>query len=308
MLRRPGEAPLYVKIDGLLILALISGLAVGLAQGLMGWRLWPGLAGLLICYGLWRWAAQRWLLEPVEQLLASLDQAAKRGGGAAARGLPVDRPDELGRIARAFQRLAVAAARDHYEARHLRRTLDHRIAKAIQRSTQQLRQIAMQDPLTGLGNRRFLDDQFEALIESARAAEAELSCVLIDLDRFKEVNDTLGHLAGDELLTLLGELIRACVGPQDIAVRLGGDEFLILLPGAEADQAQQLAQRVRHLFRQQVRTLSAGQLEPDLSIGVAAMRRDGCATGCDLLAQADQYLYRAKRSGRGQVVAASEKP
>jgi diguanylate cyclase (GGDEF)-like protein len=198
-----------------------------------------------------------------------------------------------------MHRVHAAATRQHEEVGKLRRSLDHRIAQATRQATARLKQMALRDPLTDLGNRRFFDEHFPDLFETCRAANDDLACLLLDLDDFKQVNDTLGHAAGDELLIFLASLLRACIRREDYAVRLGGDEFVVLIPGCQARRVAQLAQQIRVLFGQHVRITLPDDLNPDLSIGVAMLARDGAVSPEQLLAQADANLYAAKKAGKG---------
>ena len=163
----------------------------------------------------------------------------------------------------------------------------------------------MHDPLTGLGNRRFLDEHLDLLVAPAQASNTELVCIAIDMDNLKQVNDTLGHASGDDLLQLVAELIRGQKRLQDYGVRLGGDEFIVLMPGCDHRHAQAFAQRLRSLFQHEVRTLLSGQVRSDLSMGIAALS-DGPTTGRQLLQAADERLYAAKRDGKGQAVAGGQ--
>lgn len=147
---------------------------------------------------------------------------------------------------------------------------------------------ALHDPLTGLANRRALADELAA----ALGAERSLTLALVDLDGFKEVNDTLGHLAGDQLLRCLAARLQRCAAPAALAARLGGDEFAVLLPGATKDEADQL---VGCLRRQLALPCQLGQHRVVLSasIGVAEAR-PGDSPG-ELIHRADIALYRRKR-------------
>jgi diguanylate cyclase (GGDEF)-like protein len=159
----------------------------------------------------------------------------------------------------------------------------------------------MRDPLAGLANRRFLDENLEPLVHSSLHASSPLSCIAIDMDNFKLVNDTLGHKAGDELLTFLASLIRANARNQDFAIRLGGDEFLLILPGCRIQRASQLAHTIALLFRQNARTVHTADIPVDLSFGVACLGPD-ITSAKQLLERADANLYAAKRSGKGRIV------
>jgi diguanylate cyclase (GGDEF)-like protein len=210
----------------------------------------------------------------------------------------------VGQLARVIHRLASTAMRDSYDARQLRRTLDRRVAEATRQATSQLRLMAMRDPLTDLGNRRFLEDNLAPLVKSVLESGGELSCVTMDMDGFKGVNDRLGHAAGDELLIFLGSLIRALVRQEDYAVRLGGDEFCVLMPDCETDRAAQFAERLRVLFRQHTTTALPENVHTDLSVGVAGVRKHAAHSGEELMDLADGALYAAKRAGKGRVVVA----
>ncbi len=264
------------------------------------------------------WLAFAWLARPLDRLvtLAERLEAPEDVAGSThervldASGvihppthqLPVSRQDELGRLARSMHRVYVAAARQRQENGQLRRTLNHRIADATRQATLRLRHIAMRDALTDLGNRRFFDEHYPELFETCRDAADDLACVLLDMDNFKHVNDTLGHAAGDELLIFLAGLIRACIRTEDYAVRLGGDEFVILMPGCPPRRVAEFTEQLRALFRQHVRIALPASLKADLSIGVALLSRDRVADAQALLALADKHLYTAKRRGKGQTV------
>ena len=255
-------------------------------------------AGLLVVAAttaLCRW----WLTLPILHLAVKVEHLSRSDRQVHVRELPTDRDDELGRIARAVRQLVIHRIRDHHDARQLRRTLDDRITRATHRAVNTLNKMAMRDPLTDLGNRRFMDTHLPGLIDASYESETDLVCVLLDMDRFKQVNDTLGHSTGDDLLVTLADLIRAAVRENDLAVRLGGDEFVIFMPGASLDRAEQFIHHVRQLYRQRSAALLGPELGTDLSAGAASLQDEGCANAEDLLQKADAHLYQAKRSGKG---------
>jgi diguanylate cyclase (GGDEF)-like protein/PAS domain S-box-containing protein len=160
------------------------------------------------------------------------------------------------------------------------------IVEVILRWVEQQRQLdhaVYHDPLTGVANRK----RFFETIEASAPGGSVLYC---DLDRFKSVNDTLGHAAGDELLTLVARRLQGCVRADDLVARLGGDEFAILCPGASAGVAGAIAARIDAALAEPF-ALTAGVAEIGVSIGIG---HDDDRIGEDTLEVADQHLYRAK--------------
>lgn len=290
------------KVGVTVMLALVAGLLIGTVESATGHRLWPmGLMLLLCGIGLVL-LGRYWIAQPLVSLAEQVERLARLHRAGALQRLPLRRRDEIGRLARMMHEVYVTAIRDAGEVRRLRRNLDQRVADQTQRATVQLQRLAMRDPLTDLGNRRFLDENLEPLMSSLRQSGDDLICVMVDLDNFKQVNDRLGHAAGDELLVFLASLLRACSRKEDLALRLGGDEFAVLMPGADPDRSVGFARQVRALFRQHVHTAMPIDPRPDLSIGLASRIRDRCHTGPALMAAADANLYAAKRAGKGRIV------
>jgi diguanylate cyclase (GGDEF)-like protein len=159
-----------------------------------------------------------------------------------------------------------------------------------------LERLASADPLTGLSNRRGGEKDIAAEISRARRQNTPLSCVLLDLDHFKNVNDTYGHQTGDYVLREVSGLLRRTLRAYDILIRWGGEEFLAVLPGVERDQAFKLGERVR-LAVENLRL--AGIPGVTASVGVAPLGSDYSFEA--MFASADRQLYRAKGSGRNAV-------
>jgi diguanylate cyclase (GGDEF)-like protein len=158
---------------------------------------------------------------------------------------------------------------------------------------EQLTQQAFQDPLTGLPNRARLAERL-AFALAQRGSSVGL--LYVDLDGFKQVNDSLGHDAGDELLRQVGRRFAACLREGDTLARLGGDEFIVLLPDAGADDAALIAQRLQACLVEPF-VFTEGAVPVGASIGVAT-RRAGEHTPEDLLREADAAMYRAKVAAR----------
>jgi diguanylate cyclase (GGDEF)-like protein len=164
---------------------------------------------------------------------------------------------------------------------------------ALERAIGSLRHQATRDALTGLGNRRMLDVSLPKLMETCRAQKSDLCVMVMDVDHFKKLNDTLGHSAGDQLLRDLGQLIRSTVRVTDLSFRLGGDEFVVLMPAAEEQAATTLADRLVKLVDMYGKTLRV-EPRPRVSIGLARMLAHPDATPDELLHVADKALYDVK--------------
>jgi diguanylate cyclase (GGDEF)-like protein len=157
------------------------------------------------------------------------------------------------------------------------------------------RALADRDPLTGFFNHRFLHERLGEEIVRTQRARHPLSVLMLDLDDFKLVNDTFGHLFGDRVLTWTAELIRSTLRTSDIPARYGGDEFAIILPETGAEDARTAAERILDAFREQAFVgEQRGPVPIGLSIGVATYPTDG-RYATDLIAAADRALYRVKR-------------
>jgi diguanylate cyclase (GGDEF)-like protein/PAS domain S-box-containing protein len=176
------------------------------------------------------------------------------------------------------------------------------LSSANLRLRETLREQSTIDPLTGLNNRRVLDGYFEESIRRALAERRDIALLLLDIDHFKSFNDRLGHDCGDIALREVGGLLRQSVRHDDVVCRMGGEEFSILLPDTSQQDAEQVAEKLRH-------GVEALPLQRDgrplaritVSIGVAVLRAQG-ETAAALLRRADRALYRAKAAGRNRVV------
>ena len=301
------DAPLRIKAFVLLFVGIVGGGLVGLVEVHLYHQIWPlslGLSLLVIVLG---WLANHWIFQPVENLLALIRRIAESGDTRdpeALKQLPVGREDEMGELARLIHLVTAVSIRDHNEINHLRRTLDDRIAQATKVATLKLHRLTMRDPLTGLGNRRFLEENLDPLVASVLASQADLACLMLDMDNFKQINDTWGHAEGDNLLVFLGGLIRATTRQKDYAVRLGGDEFVVLIPACSMDRIRHFAERLQALMRQHTHSQLPSELPVDISIGVATLHRDRIKNGQVLLEKADANLKAAKEAGKGCVVGA----
>ena len=178
----------------------------------------------------------------------------------------------------------------------------------LQESLQQMELMAATDPLTGLYNRRHFGRVMEQMFDDAQRIGSDMSCVMIDMDEYKHLNDTYGHPLGDQLLITAGKVINANLRKMDVAARYGGDEFVLILPRADTPEAAGVAQRIRDDYYH----ASAGVLRKEqgvfMSVGISSLLAHRPVNSDQLLSLADKALYRAKDSGRNRIAVAEARP
>lgn len=178
--------------------------------------------------------------------------------------------------------------------------------RVIRRFQLRIETQAMVDSLTGLPNRRGFDRiAMNAIAESRREHKA-LSAMLLDLDHFKRLNDTHGHLAGDEVLTGFADDVKRCLRDSDIICRWGGEEFIILLQDTNGSGARRVAEKIRLLAEQHTYVFTGSALQVTVSLGLTELHPDD--TLQSLIARADQALYSAKQNGRNRVCTEMAEP
>jgi diguanylate cyclase (GGDEF)-like protein len=163
-----------------------------------------------------------------------------------------------------------------------------------------LRRLSVTDPLTEAYNREFLQQRLPQAIEHSDRRDEPLSVAMIDVDHFKAVNDDHGHTTGDRVLAEVAQRLRGAIRGGDLLVRYGGEEFLVLLPGADAAKASEIAERMRVKLEDDPIDVGGARIEVRISVGVAEHRR-GQDTGDKLMRRADTALYAAKGRGRNRV-------
>jgi diguanylate cyclase (GGDEF)-like protein len=160
--------------------------------------------------------------------------------------------------------------------------------------------IAITDPLTGIPNRGFLMKRGAEEFVRVRRSSLPLSCIMLDLDHFKKINDTKGHVAGDFVLKGVAERLLGSVRPYDVVGRYGGEEFMVLLPGTRFEQSQVVADRICENIRNAPFEAGGELLPVTVSVGVAESRQTDLALN-DIVKRADEGLYKAKIGGRDRV-------
>lgn len=176
-----------------------------------------------------------------------------------------------------------------------------RAEEASQRFIKELETLSSEDSLTGLLNRRMIFERVRHEIERVRRYRVELSLIFCDLDNFKEINDTYGHKAGDEVLKTVADILRQSVRTSDVVGRYGGDEFLLILPQTLLKMAQELAERIR-ITVQETKFEMPGNKSAGITMSIGVAFYDGTETDVDaLISRIDTALYVSKRSGKNQV-------
>lgn len=172
--------------------------------------------------------------------------------------------------------------------------------KHIQRLSS-IKNIAIYDTLTNLYNRRYFEERFEIETQRAFFSETPLSLIMVDIDHFKKINDTLGHTEGDKVLKEIADLLKKSVRKKDTVARYGGEEFVLILPDAGLEESFMIAERIRRLVENTTFDVGQTQLHLTISLGIANFPSHRVRSKEDLIRIADQALYEAKRGGRNRV-------
>lgn len=262
----PYEPVLYLSFASLLLLALLP---------LLGYAAWR--RGLRYA----RWYAAAWVFYGLGLLVSVLSAGSSL-------------------LHWGMAPLAFAQAGSVLEAVFLLVALGERL-QGWDRDRLQALAVANQDPLTRLGNRRALQEAFARLQQDRRDSDLPLVLILMDLDHFKEINDEHGHEAGDQVLVGLAQLMRRTCRSQDVCVRYGGEEFAILLQVPGAQEALEIAERIRRDFAASPTPYKGHRLRHTLTAGLSRpVMPDAGLSQEAMLQQADDALYRAKRAGRNR--------
>jgi two-component system cell cycle response regulator len=194
-----------------------------------------------------------------------------------------------------------ARLRSMLRIKRLQEALEER-EKQLLEMNERLRFMSLTDGLTGLDNRRHLNERIDEMFQHAQRLNEPFSIVMCDLDKFKSVNDTYGHQAGDEVLKQLADILKDEAREIDRVGRYGGEEFMLLLPGTVLDAAVTFAERVRKRIERHTFTFAGGSTKRTASFGVAGWPHPQIDDSDSLVRMADDALYVAKESGRNRVI------
>jgi len=166
---------------------------------------------------------------------------------------------------------------------------------------------ALIDPLTGLANRRAFLERAQQMLDRSLRDGVPISLIAVDLDRFKNINDAFGHHVGDHVLRIFADVISKVLRPAEMAGRIGGEEFVAILPGCDIEAALAVARRIRNGFQDDARFVDGHRIEATLSAGVATAPEHGGGLA-EIMARADEAMYGAKDRGRNRVLPAEPYP
>jgi diguanylate cyclase (GGDEF)-like protein len=176
------------------------------------------------------------------------------------------------------------------------------LAENFEKMRQKIKSLVTMDPLTQIYNRHFMMHTFELEVFKAIRKQCKLCCILMDLDHFKQINDTYGHQGGDAVLVAVGKTLLEISRNYDTPARYGGEEFILILPETSLDDAHTIAERIRNAVQQMVIDFEGAAIRCTMSMGLAELDIDTANTTDKIINNADKALYQAKREGRDQVV------
>lgn len=290
--RRPTTG--YVRL-GLSLRPQSKGLDA-IARNIIG--LAVGIALLMVPLG---YEIVRYLLKPIHRLS---EAAAGLAAGRLETRVEATRRDEIGDLSKAFNSMADKLSTSHDQLLQQSAELEERVHQRtteLEKANRQLLEMATRDSLTGLYNRRHFNDLLSQLFAESERYGTDLTCIMLDLDNFKRVNDSLGHQMGDQLLELTARVIKASIRESDVPVRYGGDEFAVLLPRTSPNDARASAERMLARFRSEMASSLPIASIVSLSIGLASREQDQPTTAPELLNLADEALYLAKAGGKNRI-------
>ena len=254
------------------------------------------VVGLLLFIGLGAYLLGLTLVRPLDRLTGG---ASKVAAGDLEVDLPVLSGSEVGYLTEVFNDM-VARLRQGREQLAV-------INETLRKKNKELHELSITDSLTGLYNRKHLMETLENEVARSKRHKHDFSVLVIDIDHFKEYNDTYGHLAGDEVLSRLATVFKESVRSCDYVARYGGEEFILVLPEIGPEDGVKAAERIRKKVAKENFAGDGETIQVTVSVGVASYPKDGDDSQ-SIIRHADTALYKSKESGRNRVVLAGETP
>ena len=288
------------KFEGAIVLGLRDPKIATVLQDFQIAQIAIVLGAGVICLPLARILMRRWM-KPLDAIVTATHRVVT---DPVPTPVPVVSKDELGYLTFMFNEMAGKVAAHRRALVEANTSLEQKVSQRTNEFNEMVKlldQVASTDPLTELPNRRAFGYAIEKNFAEATKCNTDLICLMIDLDGFKQLNDTAGHEAGDDVLTLAARVLKENCRGTDLAARLGGDEFVVLLPTTNQGSAHTIAERIRVQFQDAAADMIAGLEVPvkvTMSIGLASRCASLPLTWEQLLNHADQALYRAKDAGK----------
>ncbi len=256
---------------------------------------------------LFLWAFQKYLFNPISRLTQQIEKIDLKNIGDIRIDLNINEENELKRLEMSFNQMLTQLQIDRDYSNDLQMQhqdrLEHQVIKRtreLEEAIEELNKIAFKDPLTHLKNRRSFFEEGKNYMSIARRVKQPMSLLMVDLDYFKAINDTYGHIIGDKVLIDFAEKITDLLRESDLFARIGGEEFTIILNNTDCHGAKVVAEKMCRLIENSVFKEEDVELSYNISIGVTELDEDDKQID-DLIRRADIALYRAKEAGRNQV-------
>ena len=254
------------------------------------------VVGLLLFIGLGAYLLGLTLVRPLDRLTGG---ASKVAAGNLEVDLPVLSRSEVGYLTEVFNDMVARLRQGREELAAINKTL--------RKKNKELHELSITDSLTGLYNRKHLMETLDNEVARSKRHEHDFAVLVVDIDDFKEYNDTYGHLAGDDVLSRLAKVFKESVRSCDYVARYGGEEFILVLPEIGPQDGGKAAERIRKKVVKEKFAVDGKPIQVTVSVGVASYPKDGDESQA-IIRHADAALYKAKESGRNQVVLAGETP
>ncbi|RVU86033.1 GGDEF domain-containing protein [Leucothrix sargassi] len=259
------------------------------------------LLGVIVALALAATLARQ-ISHPIETLIGRSEKAARSLEAVDLGQVPKNSPYEIYKLWRSFSKLLAGLSKSHLEVKRLNESLNHDIQQAtneLREKNKELYKLSILDHLTSLPNRRYFTEHLDQLL--LNQDKKQVGVIFIDIDYFKQINDTHGHEAGDTALIHLAGLLKKAVRKSDLVARLGGDEFIIYVEDASEKLLREIAENILRDAQSKPFQVKGEDMTLSLSLGTISHASDGTLSTEDFFKLADQAMYQSKTSGRNKV-------